>query len=185
MAGNYISVLFATWNVVSIYPVSIISQVTLVFIFRTCLCYARKSIFHIYGKKIFHILSQSSFTKFLRNLIVIFICEKSEVRTIAKAKYSILASILHIFVLFFLTEPHIYLYNTMCKSNGFLILCFESGNTFQKMWLFGKFHFVILFWIRSLKISFSLYLICGLWKLNSFDILYHTFQISRQNCKSF
>ena len=121
------------------------------------------------------------FEKLNSNLFV----KKVRLEQSTKAKYSILASILHIFVLFFLTEPHIYLYNTMCKSHGFHISCFESGNIFLKMWLFGKFHFVILLWIRSLKIAFWLYLICGLWKLNSFDILYHTFQISRQNFKSF
>ena len=71
-----------------------------------------------------------------------------------KAKYSILASILQIFNFFFLTEPHTYLYNTWRKSHGFLISCFKFGNIFQKMWLFGKIHFVILFWTRSyLKIN--------------------------------
>ena len=42
LAGNYISVLFATWNDVSLYFVSNISQVILVFIFCGHLCYARK-----------------------------------------------------------------------------------------------------------------------------------------------
>ena len=40
--GNYISVLFAAWNDVSIYFVSNISWVILIFIFCECLCYLRK-----------------------------------------------------------------------------------------------------------------------------------------------
>ena len=69
------------------------------------------------------------FEKLNSNLFV----KKVRLEQSTKAKYSILASILHIFVLFFLTEPHIYLYNTMCKSHGFHISCFESGNIFLKM----------------------------------------------------
>ena len=51
---------------------------------------------------------------------------KSGVKHLKKAKYSILASILDIFENIFLTEPRIYFYNTLCKSHGFLISCFES-----------------------------------------------------------
>ena len=76
----------------------------------------------------------SSFTKFLRNLIMISICEGGRLQQLRKAKYSILASsILHIFQLFFLTEVHTYLYNTLGKSHGFLISYFESGNISQKI----------------------------------------------------
>ena len=67
-----------------------------------------------------------------------------------KVKYSILATILPIFL--FLTEPHTYLYNTLCKSHDFLIFCFEPGSLFQKWWLFGKIHFVILLWTRSVSV---------------------------------
>ena len=56
---------------------------------------------------------------------------------------------MHIFQFFFLVDPHTYLYNTLCRSHNFPLSCLESGNIFQKKWLFGKIHFVILFWIRS------------------------------------
>ena len=60
-----------------------------------------------------------------------------------KAKYSILASKEK--KAFFLKEGHAYLYNNLCKSHSSLISCFESGNIFKKMWIFGKIHFAILF----------------------------------------
>ena len=50
-----------------------------------------------------------SFTKFLRNLIMISIWEKVRIQQFRKAKYSLLASVLHIVQRFFLTEPHTYL----------------------------------------------------------------------------
>ena len=53
------------------------------------------------------------------------ICEKVKLQQSRKEKYSILVSILDLFN-FFLTEPHAYLYNTLCKSHHFLISCFES-----------------------------------------------------------
>ena len=61
------------------------------------------------------------------------ICGEVRLQQLRKAKYSISASILHIFQFFFLTEPYIYLQNILCKSHGLLISCFESGNIFQKM----------------------------------------------------
>ena len=64
---------------------------------------------------------------------MITICEKLRLQQLRKAKYSILASILHIFEKHFLTEPHTYLHNTLRKSYGFLISCFESGNFFRIM----------------------------------------------------
>ena len=76
---------------------------------------------------------------------MITICEKVRLQQSRKAKYSISASILHIFRKFSLTESHAYFYNTLCKSHGFLISYFESGSIIQKMRLFGKIHFVILF----------------------------------------
>ena len=82
--------------------------------------------------------------------MMIFICEKVRLQQLIKAKYSILASICTFFFFFFLTEPYIYLRNTLCNSHGFLISCFESGNMFQEMLLLAKFHFVIPFWIRSI-----------------------------------
>ena len=54
---------------------------------------------------------------------------KSEVATIKKGKiFNISLNIAHFSFFFFLTEPHIYLYNTLCKSHGFFMSCFESGN---------------------------------------------------------
>ena len=61
---------------------------------------------------------------------MISICERVRLQLLRKAIYSILTSILHIFQKKFLTEPHTYLYNTLCKSHGFLISYFESGNIF-------------------------------------------------------
>ena len=58
--------------------------------------------------------------------------EKVRLQQFRKVKYSILASILRIFQFSFLTERHIYLYNKLCKSRGFLISFFESGNIFKK-----------------------------------------------------
>ena len=96
-AGKYISVHFAPWNDVSIYFVSNILQVVLVFIFCGCLCYARKEPHKV----------QAFFYKIFEELNNDLYLWKSEVTT-RKAKYSILASILHIFQFFFLTEPHTY-----------------------------------------------------------------------------
>ena len=81
--------------------------------------------------------------------MMISICEKMRLKQLRKAKYWILASILHISYRFFLTESFTYLYNTMGKSHDFLISCFESWHTSQKIWLFGKICFVIHFWTRS------------------------------------
>ena len=66
------------------------------------------------------------------------VCEKVRLQKLKKEKYSILASIIH-FQNLFLTEPHTCCYNTLHKSHDFLISCFESGHTFQKI------NFVILF----------------------------------------
>ena len=57
LAGNYISVLFATWNDVSLYFVSNISQFIPVFTFMWIfmLCKKKATIFHIYGIKTLHI----------------------------------------------------------------------------------------------------------------------------------
>ena len=52
---------------------------------------------------------------------MISICVKVRLQQLRKTKYSILATILHIFLFFFLTEPHTYLYNTLYKSRDFLI----------------------------------------------------------------
>ena len=59
---------------------------------------------------------------------MISVCEKVRLQQLRMAKYSILASILHIF-----EKPHNYLCNTLCKSRDFLISCFESGHIFQKL----------------------------------------------------
>ena len=44
---------------------------------------------------------------------MISIFEKVRLPQLRKEKYSILASMLHIFLNFFLTEPHTYFYNTL------------------------------------------------------------------------
>ena len=62
-----------------------------------------------------------------------------------KAKYSILASILHIFQQNFLTEPHTYLCNTLRKSHGFLKSCFEYGKISQKRVFLEKFILSLFF----------------------------------------
>ena len=59
------------------------------------------------------------------------ISEKVRLQQLRKAKYSILASILHIFQKKYLKELYIYLFNTLCKSHSFLISYFESGNIFK------------------------------------------------------
>ena len=53
-----------------------------------------------------------SYAKMLRNLIMIFICEKVRLQQVGKSKYSILASMVHIFQNIFLTQSYTYLYNT-------------------------------------------------------------------------
>ena len=150
---HFCPICYLKWCI-SVYIVSNISQVILVFVYWGYLWgYLDKkeaTIFHIYGQKIFShkaiwLKFRPSFTKLLRNLIIIFICEKTRLQQLRKIKYSILASILHIFQNFFLAEPHTHLHNALCKSHDFLIFCFESWHTFQKLWLFGKIHFVILF----------------------------------------
>ena len=64
---------------------------------------------------------------------MISFCEKVRLQQLRKAKHSILGSILHIFQKIFLTEPHTYLCNALCKSHGFLVSCFEYGKNFQKV----------------------------------------------------
>ena len=56
---------------------------------------------------------------------MISIYGKVRLQQLRKAKYSILGSVLHIFQIFFLAETHTYLCNTLCKSRGFFISCFE------------------------------------------------------------
>ena len=59
-------------------------------------------------------------------------CEGVRLQQLRKGKYLTLASILHnLKKKKNLTEPHIYLHNTLSKSHGFLISCFETGNIFQ------------------------------------------------------
>ena len=125
---------------ISVYIVSNISQVILVFVYWGYLWgYLDKkeaTIFHIYGQKIFShkaiwLKFRPSFTKLLRNLTIISICGKTRLQQLRKIKYSILASVLHIFHNFFLAEPHTHLHNTLCKSHDFLVFCFESWHIVQ------------------------------------------------------
>ena len=81
---------------------------------------------------------------------MISICEKVRLQQLKKAKYWILASISHIFHKNFLTEPHIYLYNTLlCKSLWFSYILFWIWTHFLKNVAFLKNELVILFWTRS------------------------------------
>ena len=97
--------------------------------------------------------------------------EKVKWQQLRKTKCSTLTSILHILKIF-LTEPQTNWNNTLCKSHNFLISCFESGHTFQKMWLFRKINFVILFWLGSLcSLRYMMYLFC-----------YVTFILQGQRC---
>ena len=63
-------------------------------------------------------------------MIIVF--EKVRLQQLRKAKYSILASILHIFNSFYL-QSLIPTCRIHCNSHGFFISCFESGKIFQKM----------------------------------------------------
>ena len=80
------------------------------------------------------------------------ICEKVRLQQLRETKYSILSSILHIFLFFFLSIIPTFAVHCV---NGFLISCFEYGKSFQKMWLFGKIHFVqfIKIWGKRAKNS--------------------------------
>ena len=55
---------------------------------------------------------------------MISICEKVRLQQLRKAKYLLLASVLHIFQIFFLRAYHTFLCNTLCKSHAFLISYF-------------------------------------------------------------
>ena len=93
-----------------------------------------------------------SFTKSLRNLIMISICEKVKLQQARKAKYSILASILNIFQNFkSFQNLHTYLYKTMCTSHGFLISCFELETFFKKCHFLEK--FILSFFLEQDLVS--------------------------------
>ena len=67
------------------------------------------------------------------------VCEKVKLQKTRKTKYSILASILHIFLKNFLTA--IRTYRTLHKSYDF----YKFRHIFQKIKLFRKIHFVFIF----------------------------------------
>ena len=81
-----------------------------------------------------------SFTKLLRNLMMISIFEKMRLQQLRKIRYSTLPSIVLIFQKSFLTEPHTYLCSTLSKSNDFLTTWFESGHIFLKNETFSFCH---------------------------------------------
>ena len=88
--GNYISVLFATWNDVSIYFVSNISLVILVFNFCRSLCYLRK-------KPQYFTFFCKTFEEFNNDFYV----WKSEVTTTKKGKiFNISPNIAHFLIKF-------------------------------------------------------------------------------------
>ena len=101
-----------------------------------------------------------SFTKFWRNLMI-SIFTKVRLEQLRKAKYSILASILLIFLFYFL-QSLISTCTIQCVNLMVFLYLALNLETFQKRWLFGKIHFLILFWTRSLEIAFLPYLICSL-----------------------
>lgn len=91
---------------------------------------------------------------------------KKEFITIEKGKIFNITLDFPYFSKNFFTEPHTYLFNTLCKFHDFPIFYFESGHIFQKMWLSGKIHFAIFFeqdrarlWYRETSAAFS----CSLW----------------------
>ena len=72
----------------------------------------------------------------MRNLII-SIYEKARLKQLSKAKYSILASILHIFQKNFL-QSIIPTCTIHCKSHDFLISCFKSRHIFQNILTYRK-----------------------------------------------
>ena len=51
-----------------------------------------------------------------------YTCEKVQLHQLRTTIYSIVVSLLHIFLNFFLTDPQTYLYNTLRKSHDFIVL---------------------------------------------------------------
>ena len=71
---------------------------------------------------------------------MISLCEKVELQQLRKAKYLILASILHKSQFFFLAEPHTYLCYTICKSHVFfLYLALNLETSLKKFDFLEKF----------------------------------------------
>ena len=75
---------------------------------------------------------------------MISICEKMRLQLLRKAKYSILASMFHIYLFFFL-QRLIPTRKIQCKSHGFLTYYFESRNIFQKCDFLQKFSLSLIF----------------------------------------
>ena len=110
----YISVILATWNDVWIFFFQIFHNLCFLFFVDIYAMQGRShNISHLQWENPLHraiwLKFRPSFTKFLRNLIMISIWEKVRIQQFRKAKYSLLASVLHIVQRFFLTEPHTYL----------------------------------------------------------------------------
>ena len=80
-----------------------------------------------------------SYAKMLRNLIMIFICEKVRLQQVGKSKYSILASMVHIFQNIFLTQSYTYLYNTQWNLMIFSYLALNQDTFFKKCNFLEKF----------------------------------------------
>ena len=90
-----------------------------------------------------------SYAKMLRNLIMIFICEKVRLQQVGKSKYSILASMVHIFQNIFLTQSYTYLYNTQWNLMIFSSLAVNQDTFFKKCNFLEKFISSFFFWTRS------------------------------------
>ena len=80
---------------------------------------------------------------------MISICEKVRLQQWIKVKYSVLAPTLYIF---FLTESHTYLCNTLCKSHDFLAL---NLNTFYKNCDFLEKIILLFFFEQDLNTDIS------------------------------
>ena len=114
------------------------------FFWMFILCRKEDTTFHIRSKKIlFHINQKPSnkcsglykiFEEF-NNYLYMWKCE---VITIKKGKiFNISLNIAHFPII--LSQHHTYLYNMLCKSHGFLISYFGSGNIFKKCDFLEKF----------------------------------------------
>ena len=115
------------------------------FLWMFMLCKKEAATFHIYSNKILQI-----FEEFNNDLYL----WKSKVTTITKGKIFNIS--LNFSKYFSYRSLYLLAQYTICKSHDFLISCFESEHISLKRWLFGKIHFVILFWTRSMANVMSL-----------------------------
>ena len=145
-AGN-ISVLFATWNDVSIYFVSnVTSYPTFYFSQMLMLCKKEVTILHIHGKKILHIKAiWLKFSHFLTKIFEEFNNDlhlwKSEVTTIKKDKmFNISLNVAHFSFLFLFLQSLIPTCTIQCVHlTVFLYLALNLETFFKKCDFLEKF----------------------------------------------